>query len=109
MCEPLTTSLVEICTLVMCFSTRFLEYYIIYIVCSARKNGPRITTPFDCARNHQGFDTTFTFRLSSPSLRCNMMDGVHTFCRSRGADGLAFVVQGEGSTALGSGGKVKPT
>ncbi|CAM9677875.1 unnamed protein product, partial [Laminaria digitata] len=52
----------------------------------------------------EGFDTTFTFRLSSPSLRCNSMDGVHTHCRSRGADGVAFVVQGESSTALGKGG-----
>ncbi|CAM9141429.1 unnamed protein product [Choristocarpus tenellus] len=52
----------------------------------------------------EGFDTTFTFRLSSPSLRCNIMDGVHTTCRSRGADGLAFVIQGEGPLALGDGG-----
>ncbi|CAM9433410.1 unnamed protein product, partial [Hapterophycus canaliculatus] len=52
----------------------------------------------------EGFDTTFTFRLSSPSLRCNTMDGVYTHCRSRGADGLAFVIQGEGPTALGQGG-----
>lgn len=55
----------------------------------------------------QGFDTTFTFRLSSPSLRCNTMDGVYTHCRSRGADGVAFVVQGEGPTALGRGGMVR--
>ncbi|CAN0477360.1 unnamed protein product, partial [Ectocarpus sp. 8 AP-2014] len=52
----------------------------------------------------EGFDTTFTFRLSSPSLRCNTMDGVYTHCRSRGADGLAFVIQGEGPTALGRSG-----
>ncbi len=54
----------------------------------------------------KGFDTTFTFRLSSPSLRCKTMDGVYTHCRSRGADGVAFVVQGEGPTALGRGGMV---
>ena len=35
------------------------------------------------------------------------MDGVHTHCRSRGADGVAFVVQGEGSTALGKSGLVR--
>ncbi|CAM9683580.1 unnamed protein product, partial [Pylaiella littoralis] len=52
----------------------------------------------------EGFDTTFTFRLSSPSLRCNTMDDVYTHCRSRGADGVAFVVQGEGPTALGRSG-----
>lgn len=57
----------------------------------------------------QGFDTFFTFRLSSPSLRCNSMDGVHTHCRSRGADGLAFVIQGDGSTALGKAGLVRRT
>lgn len=34
------------------------------------------------------------------------MDGVHTHCRSRGADGLAFVLQGERPTALGRGGMV---
>ncbi|CAM9353688.1 unnamed protein product [Discosporangium mesarthrocarpum] len=52
----------------------------------------------------EGFDTTFVFELSSPSLRCNVMDGVYTSCRSRGADGLAFVIQGEGPLALGDGG-----
>lgn len=35
------------------------------------------------------------------------MDGVHTHCRSRGADGVAFVVQGDSSTALGKGGLVR--
>lgn len=35
------------------------------------------------------------------------MDDAYTHCRSRGADGLAFVVQGEGPTALGRGGMVR--
>lgn len=61
---------------------------------------PRVYPP------QQGFDTTFTFRISSPSIRCNIMDGVHTHCRSRGADGLAFVIQAEGPTSLGEGGMV---
>ena len=38
-----------------------------------------------------------------------MQDDVHTFCRSRGADGLAFVIQDSksGLKALGSGGSGK--
>lgn len=35
------------------------------------------------------------------------MDDVYTHCRSRGADGVAFVVQGEGPTALGRSGMVR--
>jgi hypothetical protein len=29
----------------------------------------------------EGFDTTFTFELSNPSLKCKYMDDVSTFCR----------------------------
>ena len=52
----------------------------------------------------EGFDTTFTFHLSSPSLTCDVMDDVDTNCRSRGADGFAFVIQNEDGMALGRGG-----
>ncbi|CAM9850989.1 unnamed protein product, partial [Chrysoparadoxa australica] len=52
----------------------------------------------------EGFTTTFTFRLSNPSQRCQVMDGTYTKCRSRGADGLAFVIQNEGLESLGEGG-----
>ena len=52
----------------------------------------------------EGFDTTFTFHLSNPSLTCDVMDDVHTRCRSRGADGFAFVIQNEDGLALGRGG-----
>ncbi len=52
----------------------------------------------------EGFDTTFTFHLSNPSLTCDLMDDVHTRCRSRGADGFAFVIQNEDELALGRGG-----
>ncbi|DAZ95160.1 TPA: hypothetical protein N0F65_012414 [Lagenidium giganteum] len=52
----------------------------------------------------EGFDTSFTFRLSNPSTKCTSMDDVHTNCRSRGGDGFAFVIQNDGELALGSGG-----
>ncbi|CAM9969887.1 unnamed protein product, partial [Phaeothamnion confervicola] len=53
----------------------------------------------------EGFDSTFSFEAGDPSVRCNVMDGVHTHCRSRGADGLAFVVQAAAAGgALGAGG-----
>merc|ERR1711871_326302 len=47
----------------------------------------------------EGFDTTFKFRVANPSLRCNFEDGVQTGCRSRGADGFAFVIQESGNVA----------
>jgi len=53
----------------------------------------------------EGFDTTITFEISNPSFKCNRMDDVNTYCRSRGADGFAFVVQNVGWTALGDAGK----
>ena len=53
----------------------------------------------------EGFDTSFTFRVANPSLRCDVMDDVHTNCRSRGADGFAFVIQEDGPTALGGAGE----
>ena len=49
----------------------------------------------------EGFDTQFTFRISNPSLRCDRQDDVNTYCRSRGADGLALVLQDESPSALG--------
>jgi len=53
----------------------------------------------------EGFDTSFSFRISNPSFTCDRLDDVNTRCRSRGADGLAFVLQGVSPTALGSAGK----
>jgi hypothetical protein len=53
----------------------------------------------------EGFDTTFTFRVANPSLRCDIMDDVHTNCRSRGADGFAFVIQQNSMQALGEAGE----
>ena len=38
--------------------------------------------------------------LSNPSMRCDRLDDVNTYCRSRGADGLAFVLQNEDPAAL---------
>ena len=32
----------------------------------------------------EGFDTTIAFQISQPSFRCNIMDDVNTYCRSRG-------------------------
>lgn len=52
----------------------------------------------------EGFDTTFTLRLANPSTTCAIMDHVHSRCRSRGGDGLAFVVQNDNAIALGAGG-----
>lgn len=52
----------------------------------------------------EGFDTTITFEISQPSQKCFLLDDVNTFCRSRGADGFAFVIQNVGLTALGSAG-----
>lgn len=52
----------------------------------------------------EGFETSFRFRLSSPSQRCMVMDDVYTHCRSRGGDGFAFVLQLESDLALGKSG-----
>ena len=52
----------------------------------------------------EGFDTTITFEISNPSQVCDRLDDVNTFCRSRGADGFAFVIQNVGNTALGLAG-----
>jgi len=52
----------------------------------------------------EGFDTYFTFQIANPSQRCNVMDDVSTYCRSRGADGLAFVIQNVSIAALGNAG-----
>ena len=49
----------------------------------------------------EGFDAYFTFQISNPSMRCDSMDDVNTYCRSRGADGLAFVIQNVSGAALG--------
>jgi len=42
--------------------------------------------------------------MQQPSTVCRIMDGVYTHCRSRGADGFAFVVHNMGSTELGNSG-----
>lgn len=52
----------------------------------------------------EGFDTTLTFEISNPSQRCDMLDDVNTYCRSRGADGFAFVIQNVSPLALGLAG-----
>lgn len=52
----------------------------------------------------EGFDTYFTFEISNPSQKCDRLDDVNTFCRSRGADGLAFVLQNVAPDALGLAG-----
>jgi hypothetical protein len=52
----------------------------------------------------EGFVTTFEFQISNPSTKCDRMDDVNTYCRSRGADGLAFVVQNNINNALGLSG-----
>ena len=58
----------------------------------------------------EGFDTSFVFRVSNPSVTCTYMDDVYTNCRcvlrswsdeslcqiegrSRGGEGFAFVIQ----------------
>ena len=53
----------------------------------------------------EGFTTTFKYRITEPSSRCNVLNDSHEHCVSRGADGLAFVIQGQGIDALGDGGK----
>ncbi|GMH88168.1 hypothetical protein TL16_g11079 [Triparma laevis f. inornata] len=53
---------------------------------------------------NEGFDTTFTYRIANPSLKCDVMDDVYTKCRSRGADGFAFVIQNDSEQALGGSG-----
>lgn len=53
---------------------------------------------------HEGFDTTVRFKISNPSQKCDRMDDVNTYCRSRGADGWAFVLQNEALDALGLAG-----
>lgn len=53
----------------------------------------------------EGFDTTLTFHISNPSLICDRQNDVNTHCRSRGADGLAFVLQNVSPLSLGSAGK----
>jgi hypothetical protein len=52
----------------------------------------------------EGFDTIFRFRVTEPSTVCDFMDDVYTNCRSRGADGFAFVIQAESPVALGAAG-----
>uniref|UniRef100_K3X417 Legume lectin domain-containing protein n=1 Tax=Globisporangium ultimum (strain ATCC 200006 / CBS 805.95 / DAOM BR144) TaxID=431595 RepID=K3X417_GLOUD len=52
----------------------------------------------------EGFETTFTLRISNPSTFCKNMDDVYTNCRSRGGDGFAFVVQNDHELAIGDGG-----
>lgn len=52
----------------------------------------------------EGFVMEFEYRISNPSTVCRIMDGVYTNCRSRGADGFAFVVHNMGSMELGSSG-----
>ncbi|CAM9989648.1 unnamed protein product, partial [Ectocarpus fasciculatus] len=53
----------------------------------------------------EGFDTTIKFQIANPSYRCNILDDVNTYCRSRGADGFAFVIQNESPVALGLAGR----
>jgi hypothetical protein len=53
----------------------------------------------------EGFDTTFKFEISNPSIRCDRLDDVNTYCRGRGADGIAFILQDESPMALGDAGK----
>ena len=52
----------------------------------------------------EGFDTSFVFRLASPSPHCRVMDGVHTHCVGRGGGGLAFVLQNWHPAVAGRGG-----
>jgi hypothetical protein len=52
----------------------------------------------------EGFTTEFSYRISNPSTVCRIMDGVYTHCRSRGAEGFAFVVHNSGNTQLGTSG-----
>ncbi len=48
----------------------------------------------------EGFSTTFTFKLSSPSKEC-LVNNAHSKCRSKGGHGLAFVLQSESLVAIG--------
>ena len=52
----------------------------------------------------EGFDTSFEFEVSNPSLQCALLNDVSTHCRSRGGDGLAFVIQNQDLLAIGHGG-----
>jgi hypothetical protein len=52
----------------------------------------------------EGFDTYIKFQISNPSQKCNSLDDVNTYCRSRGADGIAFVIQNAAPDALGNAG-----
>eukprot|EP01040_Poterioochromonas_malhamensis_P007147 gene7147-7718_t len=52
----------------------------------------------------EGFDTFIKFEISNPSQKCDRLDDVNTFCRSRGADGFAFVIQNAYPDALGNQG-----
>lgn len=52
----------------------------------------------------EGFDTEVTFEISNPSQKCDRLDDVNTYCRSRGADGFAFVIHNENFDALGNAG-----
>lgn len=53
----------------------------------------------------EGFDTEITFEISNPSQKCDRLDDVNTYCRSRGADGIAFVIHNEEFDALGNAGQ----
>ena len=53
----------------------------------------------------EGFSTRFRLRLASPSTHCKRMHDGHTHCRSRGGDGIAFVVQNQHPSALGAAGQ----
>eukprot|EP00638_Chattonella_subsalsa_P000403 CAMPEP_0117769996 /NCGR_PEP_ID=MMETSP0947-20121206/23453_1 /TAXON_ID=44440 /ORGANISM="Chattonella subsalsa, Strain CCMP2191" /LENGTH=979 /DNA_ID=CAMNT_0005594775 /DNA_START=113 /DNA_END=3052 /DNA_ORIENTATION=- len=53
----------------------------------------------------EGFETSFTFEISNPSVRCTHMNDVYTHCRARGADGFAFVIQQQSQEAMGESGK----
>mmetsp|Transcript_14047 Transcript_14047/g.30832 ORF Transcript_14047/g.30832 Transcript_14047/m.30832 type:complete len:963 (-) Transcript_14047:82-2970(-) len=52
----------------------------------------------------EGFDTYVKFQISNPSQKCTNLDDVNTYCRSRGADGFAFVIQNVAPDALGNAG-----
>ncbi|KAG5190276.1 concanavalin A-like lectin/glucanase domain-containing protein [Tribonema minus] len=39
------------------------------------------------------------------SYRCSTLDGINSLCRARGADGFAFIVQGDNPSALGATGR----
>jgi len=70
-------------------------------------SGPRLSGAAWYQRQlevNEGFDTTFTYRIANPSLKCDVMDDVYTNCRSRGADGFAFVIQNDSEKALGGSG-----